>query len=146
MLEQLTIDLVTTDLEGRDKRSIIENMLKLLSSTGQVKDYDLALRDLLEHEARMSTGMENGIAIPHAKSLAVDGLIVAVGVSQRKIDFECLDRRPAQIFIMTLSPPGAGGPHVQFLTEIGHLLKDKRKRKRLLQAKNKEELLSVLTT
>lgn len=146
MLERLTLDLVTTDLEGRDKRSIIESMLKLLSNSGQIKDYDLALRDLLDHEARMSTGMENGIAIPHAKSLAVDDLIVAVGISRRKIDFECLDRRPAQIFIMTLSPPGPAGPHVQFLTEIGNLLKDKHKRKRLLQAKTREELLEVLTT
>lgn len=144
--EVLTIDLVTTDLQGRDKREIIYHMLKLLSRSGKVKDFDLALKDLLEHEAGMSTGMDNGIAIPHAKSEAVDQLIAAVGISKRKINFECLDRKPAQIFVMTLSPKGTGGPHVQFLADIGRLLRDKKQRRALLAAKTDEKLLEILTS
>ena len=142
--EVLTPELVTTDLPGHDKRSVIRHLLELLAQSGKVKDFDLALRDLLEHEAKMSTGMENGIAIPHAKSDAVDGLIAAIGVTRRKINFECLDRRPARIFIMTLSPTGIGGPHVKFLAEIGRLLQDKRRRKRMLNARTSEELLDAL--
>ncbi len=142
--EVLSVNLVTTDLQGKDKREIITNLLNILDASGKVKDYDMALRDLLEHEAGMSTGMENGIAIPHAKSDAVDELIAAVGISKKKINFECLDRRPAQIFIMTLSPKDAGGPHVQFLAEIGKLLRDRKKRKALLSSKNDEQLLKVL--
>jgi len=141
----LNLDLVTTDLHGRDKREIICSLLELLSRSGKVKDYDLALKDLLDHEAGMSTGMENGIAIPHAKTDAVDELIAAVGITRRKINFECLDRRPAQIFVMTLSPRDTVGPHVQFLADIGALLRDKKKRKAMLKAKHDEELLQVLT-
>ncbi len=144
--EVLSVDLVTTNLQGRDKREIIYNMLKLLDKSGKVKDFDLAFKDLLDHEAGMSTGMDNGIAIPHAKSEAVDELIAAVGISKRKINFECLDRKPAQIFVMTLSPKGTGGPHVQFLADIGRLLRDKKQRKALLAAKNDAELLEVLTS
>lgn len=136
--------LVTVDLQGRDKREIIRNLLDLLCATGKVKDRELALRDLLDHEAGMSTGMENGIAIPHAKSDAVDRLIVAVGVSKRKIDFECLDRKPAQIFIMTLSPKLAGDQHIRFLAEIGRLLGDKAMRRSILEARSDEELLRTL--
>lgn len=136
--------LVTVDLQGRDKREIIRNLLDLLCATGNVKDRELALRDLLDHEAGMSTGMENGIAIPHAKSDAVDRLIVAVGVSKRKIDFECLDRKPAQIFIMTLSPKLAGDQHIRFLAEIGRLLGDKAMRRSILEARSDEELLRTL--
>lgn len=143
--EVLSIDLVTTDLQGKNKRDIIYNLLTLLSNSGKVKDFDTALKDLLEHEERMSTGMENGIAIPHAKSEAVDELIAAVGITKRKINFECLDRKPAQIFIMTLSPIGPGGPHVQFLAEIGKLIQDKKHRKALVSAKSNEDLLKVLT-
>lgn len=143
--EVLSIDLVTTDLQGKNKREIINNLLTLLSNSGKVKDFDAALKDLLEHEERMSTGMENGIAIPHAKSEAVDELIAAVGITKRKINFECLDRKPAQIFIMTLSPIGPGGPHVQFLAEIGKLIQDKKQRKAMISAKSDEELLKVLT-
>jgi len=144
--EVLSIDLVTTNLQGKNKREVIVNMLTLLGNSGKIKDYDTALKDLLEHEARMSTGMENGIAIPHAKSSAVDELIAAVGITKRKIKFECLDRKPAQIFIMTLSPIGPGGPHVQFLAEIGKLVKDKKMRKAMLSAKSDEQLLKILTS
>lgn len=142
--EVLSPELVTVDLQGRDKREIIRNMLDLICATGKVKDRELALRDLFDHEAGMSTGMENGIAIPHAKSDAVDGLIAAVGVSKRKIDFECLDRKPAQIFVMTLSPKLAGDQHIRFLAEIGRLLSDKAMRKRMLEAKSDGELLKTL--
>ena len=88
--------------------------------------------------------MEHGIAIPHAKSDAVDELIACVGISRRKIDFESLDGKAAQIFIMTLSPRDHVGPHVRFLAEMSQLLRDAKMRKRLLKAKNPEELLGLL--
>ena len=142
--EVLSIELVTTDLQGRDKREIISSMLDLLCKSNKVKDRDLALRDLLDHEAGMSTGMENGIAIPHAKSNAVDGLIAAVGVSKSKINFECLDRKPAQIFVMTLSPKTSRDSHIRFLAEIGRLLRDKQLRKKLIDARTDTALLQTL--
>ncbi len=140
----LTPECVTTQLAGHDKRSVIQHLLELLAQSGKVSDVDQALQDLLTHEAKMSTGMENGIAIPHAKSSTVNELIAAIGITPRKINFECLDRKPAQIFIMTLSPEGSGGPHVQFLSEIGRLLQDKRRRKRMLRAKSNQDLLDAL--
>ena len=143
--ETLTPDLVTIDLQGTDKHSIIVSLLELLCRTGKVKNKEMALKDLLDHEAEMSTGMENGIAIPHAKSDAVDELIACVGVSRRKINFENLDRKPSRLFIMTLSPKGSTGPHVQFLADIGRLLKDAKIRKRILKTKTDEQLFEVLT-
>ncbi len=142
--ETLTIDLVTTDLSGRDKNSVINALLDLACNSGKIKDRELALRDLLEHETKMSTGMQNGIAIPHAKSDAVDELVACVGVTKRKIDFENLDRKPSQIFIMTLSPKEGQGPHVQFLAEIGRLLVDGSIRKRIIKAKTDQDLLDIL--
>ena len=144
--ETLTIDLVTTELAGRDKNEIIRSMFDLVCKSGKVKDPEAALKAVLDHEAVMSTGMENGIAIPHAKTDAVDELVAAVGVSKRKIDFENLDRKPAQIFIMTLSPTHGTGPHVQFLADISRLLKEPATRKQILKAKSDEELLSILTS
>ena len=143
--ETLTLDLVTTGLAGRDKQEIIRSLLDLVCNSGKVKDPEVALRDVLDHEAGMSTGMENGIAIPHAKTDAVDELVACVGVSKRKIDFENLDRKPSQIFIMTLSPKHGNGPHVQFLAEISRILKDAKIRKTILKAKDDAELLQILT-
>ncbi|POR01514.1 PTS sucrose transporter subunit IIABC [Alkalispirochaeta sphaeroplastigenens] len=144
--ETLTVDLVTTDLPGSDKDQVIRALLDLICTSGKVHNPALALEDVLAHETGMSTGMEHGIAIPHAKTDAVDSLVACVGISRRKIDFESLDRKPAQIFIMTLSPRGGTGPHVQFLAEISKLLKDARMRKQLLKAKSDEELLELLTS
>lgn len=144
--ETLTTDLVTTDLPGSDKDQIIRSLMDLICKSGKVKDRDLALDDVLAHETSMSTGMEHGIAIPHAKSDAVDELVACVGICRRKIDFESLDRKPAQIFVMTLSPRDGTGPHVQFLAEISRLLKDAKLRKKLLKAKSDEELLALLTS
>lgn len=143
--ETLSIDTVTTDLPGTDKDGVIRALLDLICKSGKVKDPELALDDVLAHETGMSTGMEQGIAIPHAKSDAVDQLVACVGVSRRKIDFESLDRKPAQIFVMTLSPRDGTGPHVQFLAEISRLLKEAKFRKKILKAKTDEELLEILT-
>jgi PTS system nitrogen regulatory IIA component len=141
----LSPQLVTTDLSGSSKREIIESLVSLIEKSGKLKDRKLALNDVLSHEEENSTGMENGIAIPHAKSDAVDELVACVGVSKQKIEFECLDRKPAQIFVMTLSPRDGTGPHVRFLAEIARLLKDKKVRKQILGAQSDEELYTVFT-
>jgi mannitol/fructose-specific phosphotransferase system IIA component (Ntr-type) len=141
----LTLDLVTTDLPGTDKASVIRSLLDLISKSGKVKNTELALAALLEHEMGMSTGMENGIAIPHAKTDAVEELVACIGITKKKIDFECLDRKPAQIFVMTLSPKEGVGPHIQFLAEISRLLKDPKFRKSLMKAKNDQQLLELIT-
>ncbi len=143
--ELLSEELVATDLAGESKEDVIRALFDVLKRSGKIKDPETALQDLLASEARMSTGMENGIAIPHAKTDAVDELVACVGVSKAKIEFECIDNKPAQIFIMTLSPKDGTGPHVRFLAEIGRLLKDKNKRKKMLAAKTPSELLAVIT-
>ena len=143
--ELLSEELVATDLAGESKEDVIRALFDVLKRSGKIKDPETALQDLLASEARMSTGMENGIAIPHAKTDAVDELVACVGVSKTKIEFECIDNKPAQIFIMTLSPKDGTGPHVRFLAEIGRLLKDKNKRKKMLAAKTPSELLAVIT-
>ena len=144
--EALTAELVTTDLAGRNKHEVIEALMELVHKSGKVKDKEAALRDVLAHEAEMSTGMEHGVAIPHAKTEAVSELVACVGVSRHKVDFECLDRKPSQIFVMTLSPIDGTGPHVQFLSEISRLLRDGKIRKRILKAKSNEELLGILVS
>ena len=140
----LTPSLVTTDLDGHDKRTIIEALIAMLTNEGYLDDPDLALHDVLAHENDTSTGMEHGIAIPHAKTDAVDSLVACMGVTRRGVEFECLDRKPAQIFVLTLSPRDGTGPHVRFLAEVARLLKNEDVRTRILKAESNDELLSVM--
>lgn len=143
--EVLSPELVTTELAATSRTEVVNQLVSLIQKSGKVKDPELALQDVLTHERENSTGMENGIAIPHAKTDAVDELVACVGITPSGIDFECLDRKPARIFVMTLSPKDGTGPHVRFLAEVARLLKEKKVRKRVLAAKNNEELYAVIT-
>ncbi len=139
----LTPDLVTVDLQGTSKRAVIESLISILEKNGAIDDPKQALEDVLDHEGLTSTGMENGIAIPHAKTSAVKGLVACVGVTKTPVEFECLDRKPARIFVMTLSPKEGTGPHVRFLAEIARLLKEKSVRKKVLAADTDQKLYEV---
>jgi len=137
-------DVISLDLPGDTKNEIIESLLDLLVGTGKVKDRDAALACILEREKKMSTGIQNGVAIPHGKTPVVDELVACVGMKKAGVDFEALDNQPSKIFVMTLSPVNRTGPHLQFLAEVGQLLKQKNQREALLAAATKEEVLSII--
>ncbi len=132
------------ELRGSSKQKIIENLLDILVKTGKVKDRAVALEALLEREAKMSTGIQQGIAIPHGKTDAVDELLACVGIKKDGVDFQALDGIPSKIFIMTLSPLTRTGPHVQFLAEISRVLTNEDMRNKLINAGTEEELISLI--
>jgi fructose-specific phosphotransferase system IIA component len=140
----LNTNLVELDLKGNSKQEIIENLLDILVKTGKVKDRALALEALLERETKMSTGLQQGVAIPHGKTDSVNELLACVGIRRDGVDFEALDGILSKIFIMTLSPLTRSGPHVQFLADISRVLTSEGMREKLITADTKEELISLL--
>ena len=132
------------ELRGSSKQEIIENLLDILVKTGKVKDRAVALEALMEREAKMSTGIQQGIAIPHCKTDAVNELLACVGIKKDGVDFEALDGIPSKIFIMTLSPLTRTGPHVQFLAEISRVLTSEDMRTKLINAGSGDELISLI--
>ena len=143
--EVLTQELVSVGLSARTKEDVINALLDMLCTTGKVKDRARALQDILANEERMSTGLEQGIAIPHAKTEAVEEMVACVAITEHRIDFESVDHKPANIFIMTLSPRGQTGPHMKFLAEVSRLLKDKKMRRSVVEAGDSAELYALLT-
>ena len=141
----LSPDLVFTDLEAEDKDGLITEMVDRLVARGLLNDRESALEAVREREAKMSTGMQNGIAIPHGKTGTVEQLVAAVGVKPEGIDFDSLDGRPARIIIMTLSPADRTGPHIQFIAEVGRLLSRAEVREAILSARSRGEILRALT-
>ncbi len=137
-------DVVATDLAGMTKQQIIEEMLDLLMATGMVTDRRKALENLLLREKKMSTGLQFGVAIPHAKTTAVKQLLSCIAIKRDGIDFQSLDGETSRIFIMTLSPENRTGPHVQFLAEVSAILKSQEARDRLLECTTEQEMLNVL--
>lgn len=140
----LTNDVITIDLKGDNKEEVIDSLIDLLVSAGKIKDRETVKKCIMEREAKMSTGMEAGIAIPHGKTDAVDELVGCVGIKKEGVDFDAFDKNPSRIFIMTVSPLHRTGPHVQFLAEISRLLKDQKSRDALVNAESVEEVSSII--
>ncbi len=143
----LTKETVLLELKSDTKNGVIEEMLDLLISAGRIKnpnDRKEVLKVIMDRERKMSTGMQNGIAIPHGKTNLVDNLIAAVALKKTGIDFGALDGQPSKIFIMTLSPDTRTGPHIQFLAEISRQLNDATVRERILNAQSPEEIVNSL--
>lgn len=142
----LTNTVISVDLPGRTKTEVLDALMDILMKTGKVRDRNAAMHSILDREEKMSTGIQNGVAIPHGKTDVVDDLVACFGIKKAGIDFDALDGEKSRIFIMTLSPVNRSGPHVQFLAEISQLLTDTEKRQRLLGAASSEEVLDILTS
>lgn len=139
----LSEDVVKINLESTTKDGVIKELIDILSSNGKVEDVELAYSDVMSRESKMSTGIQQGVAIPHAKTKAVKNLVACIGIKKDGLDFESLDGLDSNIFIMTLSPSDHIGPHVQFLAEISRIIKTEESRKKILEAKNAKQVLAV---
>ena len=145
MKSVLTADTISLNLKGSTKEDIINELLDILVAAGKIQDRDAAFNAIMDREQKMSTGMKHGIAIPHGKCSSVRDLVACIGVSNKPIDFDALDREPCRIFIMTLSPIEKTGPHLQFLAEISLLFKSAQKRQEILQAGSADAVIKALT-
>lgn len=136
---------ISLDLAGTTKLAIIEELLDLLVRAEKLTNREEALKAVLEREGKMSTAIQNGVAIPHAKTDAVNELVTAVGMKPKGVDFQSLDGKPSQIFILTLSPQSKLGPHIQFLSAISQSLDEPAVRRALLRARTPQEIVDLLT-
>jgi fructose-specific phosphotransferase system IIA component len=141
----LTKDSILPELKADTKRGVIEEMAAAMVSAGQFTNRAAAVQALLAREEKMSTGMQNGIAIPHGKTDAVEQLVAAVAIHRAGVDFAAMDGKPSHIFIITLSPENRAGPHIQFLAEISKVLSRPELREKLLKANTPDEILNLLT-
>jgi len=130
-------------LKGATKDEILDEMLALLAQTGEVGDVAEARRALFAREESMSTGLVEGVAIPHARTSAVSRLVCAIGLKPEGMDFASLDGQPARLFVLTLSPENAPAPHVQFMAGLGQALVPGICG-HLLQCKSAEEVVQLL--
>ena len=138
---------VTIDLKSKDKKGIIKELVDLLIKAGDVKpkDKDPVFKILMEREMLGSTGIGQGIGIPHGKSESIKKLVGACGISKEGVNFDSLDGEKANIFFLLLAPQESAGPHLKALARISRLLKDKYFRDMLSNAKTEKDLISAIT-
>lgn len=141
----LSPDTVWVDLKADTKDGILVEMIDRLVAAGKVRNREDALKAVRDREAKMSTGMQNGVAIPHGKYASIKSLVAAIGLNKAGVNFDSMDGSPSTIFIMTLSPTNRTGPHIQFLAEVSRLISQPAERERLLAAKTHAEIYEILT-
>lgn len=137
-------EVIIANSKAETKDDLLKEMVLLLTNTGNVRDWELVLSDVLSREKIMSTGMEKGIAIPHAKSDGVIAPCVAVCVKKDGIDFGSIDKEPSKIFFMIVSPKKANSPHLQMLASISSIVRNKETLSKILEAKNSDEICKIL--
>jgi mannitol/fructose-specific phosphotransferase system IIA component (Ntr-type) len=141
----LTKETVRCCLRSATKEEVIEELIDLLEASGQLKDRKSALKAVVDRERKMSTGLQNGIAIPHGKTDSVEHLVASLGIRREGVPFDSLDGQPARIVLLTISPSSRTGPHIQFLAEISRMLNDPAVRQRVLDAPTEDDVLDILS-
>lgn len=143
LFEQIDKNTVKIPLKSSIKYDVLKELVKILKDSGKIKDSKTALSDIIKREDLASTGLGEGIAVPHAKTAAVKNLTIAVGLSPKGIDFDSLDNEPSHIFFLLLAPPDQTGPHLLALTNIAQMSKNKEFCREILFAKSSAEVVEL---
>jgi mannitol/fructose-specific phosphotransferase system IIA component (Ntr-type) len=136
-------------LQGSSKEGVIRELVDVMARSLDKRkrkrfDQDRLVADMLERERTMSTGLQYGIAVPHARTDGVRELYVAIGIKKDGVDFEALDGEPSRIFVAIASPKKKAEPHIRVLSALTGVLKDKALRSRLLSTANSAEAEALL--
>lgn len=137
---------ILTDLAATTKRDAIKEMVQVLCDTGGVDPAKATgiLRAVMRREDLGTTGIGNGIAVPHAKHAGVKGVIGALGISRHGVEFDALDGQPVQLVFLIISAPDAVAAHLDALKKITSLLRDQDFCTFLKRAKDLSELTETL--
>ncbi|OIP63573.1 MAG: PTS fructose transporter subunit IIA [Nitrospirae bacterium CG_4_9_14_3_um_filter_53_35] len=141
LLEQ---SLMIPDLKGQNKKDVLKEFASLLYDQKKIRDRDEFLEVILGRETLSSTGIGEGIAIPHGRLKDLDRLILAFGLSLKGIDFDAMDGKPVHLFFVLTAPDAAPVDHLKTLARISKILKNRSFRKRLLKARTREELYDLI--
>lgn len=142
----LTLECINLNLKGQTKQEIIDEMVEILYQGGKLNDKEEYKKAILAREAQSSTGLEEGIAIPHAKTSAVKIPSIAFGLSKNGVDYESLDGEPSKLFFMIAAPANASDTHIEILSKLTTMLLDDEIREKLLEVKTEQEVIDILTS
>ncbi|KYL01402.1 PTS fructose transporter subunit IIA [Fusobacterium necrophorum subsp. funduliforme] len=135
---------ISLNLQSKSKADVIDELVGILDKAGKLNDREAFKEQILKREAQSSTGLEEGIAIPHAKTAAVKVPSIAIGISKEGLDYESLDGEVSRLFFMIAAAEGADDTHIELLSKLSTILLEDEVREALLHAKSKEEVIQML--
>lgn len=141
LLDKKSINL---NLKSTDKTSVINELVDLVDASGNLNNKNEYKQEILARESKSTTGIGEGIAIPHAKTKAVKKACLASGVSKTGIDYDSLDGALSNLFFMIATPDGANDTHLEVLSRLSTILMDENFRSSLINASSADEFLSLI--
>lgn len=135
---------ITAELKSEDKEGVIGELVELLAAPAGIENKEALTKAVMARESLGSTGIGQGIGIPHAKCQCVKQLTAAFGLSRKGVNFDSLDGEPVYIFFLLIAPEESAGPHLKALARISRMLKDKYFRDILKKAKDEKEILHII--
>jgi len=137
-------EFIIEELKSKTKKEVLLELSEVFLR-GDVKvDCDAMVEVLLDREKLGSTGIGDGIAIPHGKLPGLENLVVSFGRTIEGIDFDSLDGKPVHIFFLLMAPENSAGQHLKALAKISRMLKEKVFRKELMEAKTSDEIYNLI--
>jgi PTS system nitrogen regulatory IIA component len=136
--------LIIPKFTGKSKKQVLEELAKHLALNKKNIDPDELLRVLIEREKLGSTGIGDGVAIPHGKLNGLENIILVFGKSNEGIDFDSIDGRPVNLIFLLVAPSNSAGVHLKALARLSRLLKDKNFRQELLDASDAQSLYNII--
>ena len=143
LIDLISPEVLKIPLTSDNKPDVLRELVQVLKDAGKIDDIDSVLDAIHKREDLGSTGLELGIAVPHAKTDAVESLTLAIGISPAGIDFNSLDGKPSKLFFLMLAPPNQTGPHIEALAEIAKLTKSKAFCSTLINARTAQEVVDL---
>lgn len=137
--------MIIPQLASASKEGVLRELVRAIAQVEKQVDENRLMEILLERESLGSTGIGEGVAIPHGKSKEVKRLLASFGRSLAGMDFQAMDGKPTHLFFLLVAPENSAGIHLKALARISRLMKDNVFRKRLMEVNSGEEIYSLFS-
>jgi PTS system nitrogen regulatory IIA component len=135
---------VVAEMKATNKEAAIRELVDVLAKAEGIRNKEELVKVLLNREALGSTGIGQGVGIPHGKTNSVKKLVAAFGICHQGVNFDALDGEPVYLFFLLVAPEDSAGPHLKGLARISRLLKDKFFRESLKQLTDEKIILKLI--
>lgn len=142
--DMLDEDHVLVDLKAKDKKEVLEELSEVITGHDPSLEKSALVKVLLERERLGSTGIGDGVAIPHGKFQGIDQPIISFGRSRKGLDFDSMDGAPAYLFFLLVAPENSASIHLKALARIAKILKNSAFRKTLMEASSRDEIYRTI--
>ncbi|VWL85252.1 PTS sugar transporter subunit IIA [Oceanivirga miroungae] len=146
IMDCLDVNAINLDIKSKEKNKVLKELFSGLSKNEAVLDEKKCFEDILEREKMGSTGIGKGVAIPHAKTEAVNKIIMTIGIAKQEIEYKSADEENVKILFMFLTPVNMSQEYLILLAKISRYVREEKFREALLKCETNEDVLEVINS